>query len=128
MRQAPSAGIKSVGDLGVNIDSFDLHIRAENLSPATLAAYVGAARQFHQYLVDQGMPLNVADIKREHVENFVADLLAHWKPATANNRYRGLQSFFKWALSEREVKASPMANMKPPKIPETRPRFSGMKN
>lgn len=51
MRQVPSSGIKSGGDLGVNIDSFDLHIRAENLSPATLAAYVGA-KQFHKYLFD----------------------------------------------------------------------------
>ena len=121
MRQAPPALIKSGGDLGVNIDSFDLHIRAENLSPATLVAYVGAAKQFHQYVVDQGMPLNVADIRREHVENFIADLLVRWKPATANNRYRGLQSFFKWAVSEGEVKISPMANMRPPKIPENPP-------
>ncbi len=36
--------IKSVGDLSVNIDSFARHIRAENLSPATLDAYVGAVR------------------------------------------------------------------------------------
>ncbi len=120
MRRSSSV-IKSGGDLGVNIDSFDLHIRAENLSPATLVAYVGAAKQFHQYLVDQGMPLNVADIRREHVENFIADLLARWKPATANNRYRGLQSFFKWAVSEGDVKISPMANMKPPKIPDNPP-------
>ena len=65
--------------------------------------------------------MNVADIKREHIENFIADMLARWKPATANNRYRGLQSFFKWALSEGEVKQSPMANMKPPRIPENPP-------
>ncbi len=43
MRRA-SIDIKSGGDLGVNIDSFDLHIRAENLGPATLVAYVGAAK------------------------------------------------------------------------------------
>ena len=121
MRKAPSVGIKSGGDLGVNIDSFGLHIRAENLSLATLAAYVGATKQFHQYLVDQGMPLNLADIRREHVESFIADLLNLWKPATVNNRYRGLQSFFKWAVSEGEAKQSPMANMKPPRIPEIAP-------
>lgn len=121
MRQAPLVDIKSGGDLGVNIDSFELHIRAENLSSATLVAYVGAAKQFHKYLKDKGMPLNLADIRREYVENFIADLLARWKPATANNRYRGLQSFFKWAVSEGEVKVSPMGNMRPPKIPENPP-------
>ena len=51
MRQASSVLIKSGGDLAVNIDSFDLHIRAENLSPATLVAYVGAAKQFLCVLV-----------------------------------------------------------------------------
>ena len=44
MRQAPSAHIKSGGDLGVNIDSFGRHIRAENLSHPTFVAYVGAAK------------------------------------------------------------------------------------
>jgi len=67
------------------------------------------------------MPSDVADIRREHVESFIADLLLKWKPATANNRYRGLQSFFKWALEEGEVKTSPMANKKPPRIPENPP-------
>jgi len=34
---------------------------------------------------------------KEHVELFIADQLARWKPATAHNRYRGLHSFFAWA-------------------------------
>ena len=121
MAQARFTVIKPVGDFPVNIDSFARHIRAENLSPATLVAYVGATRQCYRYLVDQGMPLDVAKVRREHVESFITDLLDHWKPATANNRYRGLQSFFKWAFEEGEVNESPMAHMKPPKIPENPP-------
>ena len=121
MRQAPSGVIKSGGDLGVNIDSFGRHIRAENLSPQTFDAYVGATQQFHRYLMDQGMPQDVASIRREHVEAFVTYLLERWKPPTAHNRYRGVQAFFKWALSEGEVKESPMVHMRPPKIPENLP-------
>jgi hypothetical protein len=30
------------------------------------------------------------------------------------NRYRGLQAFFKWAVAEGELEASPMASMNPP--------------
>jgi integrase len=60
----------------------------------------------------------VSALKREHVELFIADQLARWKPATANNRYRGLQSFFTWALAEGELEKSPMAGMRPPQIPE----------
>jgi site-specific recombinase XerD len=47
--------------------------------------------------------------------------LARWKPNTANNRYRGLQQFFKWCEEEGEVKESPMARMKPPRVPEETP-------
>lgn len=118
MRQSSSGVIKSGSDLGVNINSFGRYMRAENLSPQTFDAYVGATNQFHRYLIDQGMPQDVASIRREHIEAFITHLLERWKPPTAHNRYRGVQAFFKWALSEGEVKESPMAHMKPPKLPE----------
>ncbi len=121
MAQSPSSAIKSVGDLPVNIESFARHIRAENLSPATLDAYVGAVEKFRRFLMDQGMPLNLANIRREHIEHFINYVLEHRKPATANQRYRGLRSFFSWATAEGEVKQSPMAQMKPPRIPENPP-------
>jgi integrase/recombinase XerC len=58
---------------------------------------------------------------REQVESFIEDLLARWKPATANTQYRSLQAFWKWAVAESEVSESPMRNMRPPKIPEDSP-------
>lgn len=67
------------------------------------------------------MPSRVADIRREHVESFIEHLLGLWKPATANNRYRALQAFFKWAVEEGEIHESPMSKMRPPKVPETLP-------
>jgi integrase/recombinase XerC len=67
------------------------------------------------------MPLEVAHIHREHVESFTSHLLETRKPATANNRYRGLQSFFKWLVDEGEIQESPMARMKPPRMPEAPP-------
>jgi integrase len=67
------------------------------------------------------MPRTLSGIKRGHVEDFIADLLTRFKPATANNRYRALQSFYKWAIDEGEVKSSPMAKMKPPRVPVVPP-------
>lgn len=121
MAQASRTAIKSGGDLPVNVDSFARHVRAENLSLATLDAYVGAVRKLHQFLVDQGMPLELAGIRREHLEHFITHVLETRKPATANQRYRGIRSFFVWAVGEGEIKESPMANMKPPRIPENPP-------
>jgi len=119
MRQAPT--IKAGGDLAVNARSFARSIRAENLSPKTEMAYLGAIAAFAKYLTDQGMPQDVANIKREHVEAFIEDRLARWKPATANHDYRGLRRFFNWLVEEGEVKESPMVRMKPPRIPENPP-------
>jgi site-specific recombinase XerD len=65
------------------------------------------------------MPDAVASLTREHVEMFMADLLARRKPATASNRYRALQAFFRWLVEEGEIVESPMRNMRPPIIPET---------
>jgi hypothetical protein len=56
-------------------------------------------------------------LQREHIQEFIADQLARWKPATAHNRYRSLHAFFKWALAEGDLQASPMDGMKPPNLP-----------
>ena len=120
MRQA-SAPITAAGDIVVNIESFARHLRAENLSPRTQQTYTESCRQLARFLADQGMPRHVANISREHLEAFITDLLGRWKPATANNRFRGLQSFFKWLLEEGEIRENPMARMKPPRVPEDQP-------
>ena len=54
------------GDLPVNIAAFRRHLRAENVSPNTVLAYVGAVEQLAGYLAAQGLPLDVARIERAH--------------------------------------------------------------
>ena len=118
MRQAITDTSIAAGDVLANNASFARHLRAENLSPKTIYAYTGAVDQLARFLADQGMPQNVAGLTREHVEAFVTHLLETRKASTAHQRYRGCQSFFKWLATEGEIKASPMANMKPPRLPE----------
>ncbi len=122
-RQAPIASpTVTEGDLAVNISSFRRHLEAENLSPRTVKSYLEAAGLFSRFLADRGMPLLVANITREHVEEFQTDQLKRWKPATAANRYRSLQQFFKWLDEEGELTGGdPMAHMKPPRVPEDPP-------
>lgn len=109
----------TVGDLSTLIPDFERSLRAENKSPKTVAGYGEAARQLLGFLREHGMPTEVAKINREHIEAFMEVLLAKWKPATANNRYRALAQVFKWLEEEGEVPASPMAKMSPPKVPDS---------
>ena len=123
-RQVPIASpTVTEGDLGVNIESFRRHLEAENLSPRTVKSYLEAAGLFSRFLAVRGMPLLVANITLEHVQEFITGQLKRWKPATAANRFRSLQQFFKWLDGEGELTSgNPMAKMRPPRVPEEPPK------
>jgi site-specific recombinase XerD len=105
-------------DLRAANASFRRTLRAGNKSERTIEAYTDAVRFFADFLAANGHPLTVTAITKEHVELFIADQLVRWKPATAHNRYRGLHSFFTWAVKEEILPAHPMQGMKPPHLPE----------
>lgn len=102
--------------------SFRRSLLAQNKSPRTVQTYLEAHRLFGEFLRDRGMPLDAANVRREHVEAWIAELLQRWRPATASNRYRALAAFWKWCLDEGEVKRSPMERMKPPLVPVEPPK------
>lgn len=109
--------------------SFERALLAQNKTPRTRQTYMEAVTQLGQFLRARGMPTQLHNIRREHVESFIADLLTRinprsgqpFKATTASNRFKSLQAFFKWAVEEGEIKASPMERMKPPAIPEEPP-------
>jgi hypothetical protein len=105
--------------------SFRRTLEAENKSPRTIEAYTDAVRLLATYCQAHGRPLLAGQLRREHVQEFIADQLARWKPATAHNRYRGLHAFFKWAVAEGDLAVSPMGGMKPPQLPSNRSRPFG---
>ena len=67
-----SAG-PTLGELAVD---FDLTLAAQNKSTQTRRVYGTAVRQLGDFLTARGMPTEVAAIAREHVEAYLADLLA----------------------------------------------------
>jgi integrase/recombinase XerC len=99
-------------------ESFRRTLAAENKSPRTIETYTDAVRLLVTFCEATGRPVTARELAREHIQDFLADQLARWKPSTANNRYRGLHAFFKWAVAEGDLEASPMAGMKPPHVPE----------
>jgi site-specific recombinase XerD len=112
--QTPS----DVGELTVLLTSWRIHLEAANLSAKTIRGYTDDAALFARFLAKQGMPTDVASIRREHVEAFIVSELQRTAPASAATRYRSLQRLFAWLDEEGEINASPMAKMRPPIIPE----------
>jgi len=116
------ADSSAVGNIPPLRASFLRHLHAENRTPSTRTTYAKAIDQLAAFLAASGMPLDVADLAREHIEHFLVSLHERGlRPATVSQRHRSLQQFFRWLAEEGEIRASPMANMRPPHVPEEPP-------
>jgi site-specific recombinase XerD len=119
--QQTSVTAPSLGDVEALLASFRRHLAASNLALRTIETYLEGCFSFTRFLQASELPTDVAAIRREHVEAFIEDVLKRWKPATASNRYRALQQFFRFLEDEGEILESPMARTRPPKVPESAP-------
>lgn len=106
------------------LDQFCRSLRAQNKAELTVSTYRRAVGEFARYLEETGMPTDPASITREHIEEWVVSLFKRGlKPTSVSVWYRGLQQYWRYLLEEGEVKESPMARMKPPKLPEAPPEM-----
>ncbi|MEZ5167314.1 MAG: tyrosine-type recombinase/integrase [Acidimicrobiales bacterium] len=96
-------------------------LRAENKSPRTIDGYMLTVRLFGEWLIGEGRPTAIDKVTRDDVRGFLADQLERNKPATALARYKGLRLLFKFAQTEGDIAASPMATIQPPKLVEQPP-------
>lgn len=108
----------AVDDLAALLPDWQTHLRARNVAPSTVASYLKVADNLLRYLHEQGMPTSVGRIGREHLEVFLAGLADRVAAATVAKHYRSLQQLFRWLEEDGEITVSPMAKMRPPKVPE----------
>jgi integrase/recombinase XerC len=102
------------------LDSFTLALEAEGKSPKTLDNYSRAVVAFAQHLEGQGLADDVTTVRADDVRRFLVGLQGKVAPSTEYRNYSGLRQFFAWCVREDELDASPMANVRPPKVPEPR--------
>lgn len=103
---------------------WDRTLRAGNYPGTTRYNYILAAAQLARYLADQpsepGIEAAVSDpteVCKKHVESFQAWMVETRSAATALNKHKGLQQFFKWLMLDAEdIDSSPMERIKPPKV------------
>jgi site-specific recombinase XerC len=105
-------------DLRMLAPSFKRTLLAQNKAPRTIRIYTISVDRFIAFLLEVGMPIEADRITRDHVEAFVARLVETRAANTAVSYYRSLRVFFAWLVDEGELTDTPMARMKPPKVPE----------
>src|SRR3954449_4385209 len=101
-------------NLAVLLDSWELSLRAERKSPATVKAYTTGVHQYLAWCTETDSP---AVLDRRQVARFVDSLLTRGvQPATARARQLGIRRFSAWLEEEGELDADPLLGIKAPKL------------
>lgn len=91
-------------------------LRATRKSPHTISKYLLVVRQLRDFLVAEGYPTAVVEIRRIHVQQFIVRSLEERKASTATTRFYALRGFFTYLLGDDEISVHPMEGMKPPPV------------
>jgi integrase/recombinase XerD len=101
-------------DLAVLLPSWELAMRSERKSPATVKVYGDGVRAFLRWCDEHGHP---PALDRELVKGFVADLLdAGAEATTARSRQLAMRRFSAWLAEEGEIDDDPLLGLKAPKL------------
>ena len=115
---APNFNRESISDEDL-IRGFILALGAGGRKRKTLTIYEESIRQLSDFARSLGLP-GLATMNRTHVRHWLTSLHQKGnKPATVSVRYRSLNRFFNWAVTEEERADNPMDKVEPPKIPDT---------
>jgi integrase/recombinase XerC len=108
------------------LNDWDRSLRSGNYPKTTRYNYLLAAAQLARYLAEHtddtstdGAASTPAAVTRQHLEAFQAWMIETRSAATALNKHKCLQQFFKWLMvDEEEIDQSPMARVRQPKMPK----------
>ncbi len=101
-------------DLGALLPSWELALRAERKSPATVKSYGDGVRAFIEWCRVEGVP---AVIDKPTLNGFTAGLLEAGREAsTVRSRQLGVRRFSAWLAEEGEIAADPLLGVKAPKL------------
>ncbi|MDA3644407.1 tyrosine-type recombinase/integrase [Saccharopolyspora indica] len=104
---------------------WDRSLRSANRPETTRYNYLLAAAQLARYLAEHSPDPDAAEasedpaeVTKAHVEAFQAWMIETRSAATAVNKHKALQQFFKWLMfDEEEIDRSPMERVRLPKAP-----------
>lgn len=101
-------------NLAVMLPSWELALRAERKSPATVKSYGDGVRAFLTWCAENGQ---TPVLEKALVNAFTAGLLESGREAaTVRSRQLGVRRFSAWLVEEGEVTTDPLLGLKAPKL------------
>lgn len=97
---------------------FEDALERERYAPQTIRTYRIAVGQLGAFLRARGMPHDPTLVTREHLTEWLRHLHTTLAAQTVLQRYRSVSRLFAFLVAEDEIAESPMAKMKPPRVPE----------
>ncbi len=101
-------------ELDLLAQEWQYHLRAKNLSSATIRSYREAVRLLDESLAASGVT-EIADVGQRDIEKFIIAQGEKVAAGSVLTRFRSLRVFFNWALEQEIIDKSPMARMREPK-------------
>lgn len=103
-------------DLPKLLESWEIHLRAERKSPATLRSYIGAVKRYLEWCEVQGLPPGLA---RRTVQTFIVGRLDAGREAgTVRTELRGIRLFSTWLAEEDEIERDDLLTLKSARVDE----------
>jgi len=105
----------------MSTDAFEVHLRQQDASNATVCAYLSDLQKFSRWYAETtGDDVSLAGVGALDIAEFKRYLQTKGqKPATINRALAALSSLFAWAVESKIVASNPAAGVK--KIQEARP-------
>jgi site-specific recombinase XerD len=117
-------------ELALLVEEWEYHLRAKNLSRATIDSYLEAAGQLDTFLIGIGIT-DLAGIDQRAIEKFLIAQSERVSPGSVLTRFRSLRVLFNWLVDQEELERSPMHRMKEPRgeqIPPDVPSDTDVRN
>src|SRR5258707_15830903 len=102
------------GPFAADVESFRLHLAAENKAAGTVRTYTEAALWFAAaHLLRETGKTRWRQVRAQDVQRWTVRLLALYSDAYARNQFPALQHFFRWLAAE-DCIPDPKARLRPP--------------
>ena len=94
----------------MELDGYTFHLRARNLSPATIKA----TKEYLRPFLAVHDPLSAS---RRDIEHYLSELQLRCQPSTVWTAWRHLRGFFAWLSEEQDIDHNPMDRIPRPIVP-----------